>query len=233
LSGTEENTPATDGPAAPHTLKRKPGWKSPWFYIFAASAAAIFIYDVSLYDRLNSPPPPPPVFRHMSNSVIHSSSGFQSLISTLCWLAGLGFTISGCRKLYQMFKCGRDDPSFRKLKEKAIFRLFVGFGFFAFPFVQAALYRPTYYGGYYGGRHFTEYSTVGPQGFLQLLAVACWYFGLMAFFFGNLALGRAMRHKDDPFSAVLKERAAACLFFGFLITAVPFACASFLGVALW
>ncbi|MEZ0226453.1 MAG: hypothetical protein ACAH83_17995 [Alphaproteobacteria bacterium] len=171
--------------------------------------------------------------RMMSQNVIQASSGFQSLISTLCWLVGFGFTISGCFKFFQMFRRGGGDPTFHRLKEKALFRLFVGFGFLAFPFIQSAYYVPTYYGGYYGGRQFTENAETSAQQFLQLFAVACWYFGIMSFFFGNLALGRALKNKDDPASAALKEQAAVCLLFGFLITAIPFACASFMGVELW
>ncbi|TAL39524.1 MAG: hypothetical protein EPN97_02365 [Alphaproteobacteria bacterium] len=178
-------------------------------------------------------------FRRMSENVIVASSGFSNLISTLCWLIGIGFAISGCVRLYKAWRRGRDAPDFRRLKEKAMFRLFVGLGFFAYPFVQQA-YTPSYtYGGYYGNRYYGSpsygyvYTPPGPEDHMRLLAAVCWYFAMMAFLFSNLALAKAQQLKDDPAAAALKDKAAFCLLTGFTLTVLPFACASFLGVELW
>lgn len=178
-------------------------------------------------------------FRHMSNNIIVASSGFQSLISTLCWLLGIGFAISGCVKLYKAWRRGSDAPNFRTLKERAMFRLLLGFGFIAYPFVQQA-YSPSYnYGGYYGNRYYGSpyygyvYTPAGPEEYMKLLAAVCWYFAVMAFLFSNLALAKAQQLKDDPAALALKDKAAICLLAGFTMTAIPFACASFLGVWVW
>lgn len=172
-------------------------------------------------------------FRHMSENIIVASSGFSNLISTLCWLIGFGLTVGGCIRLYKAWRHGRDAPDFRELKEKGMFRLLVGLGFFAYPFVQQA-YSPFYNYDYYGNRYYGYiYTPPAPEDHMKLLAAVCWYFAAMAFLFSNLALAKAQQLKDEPTAVVMKDKAAVGLLTGFTLTALPFACASFLEVALW
>ena len=157
---------------------------------------------------------------------------YLRVIIILCWMTGLWLTMGGGVRLYKTFRA-QSQPDFTRMKRAGLFRLLAGFGFLAFPFILWPCMMPSYYDGYFGGRHFSAYPVLSPEEFLQQFAAFCWYFGGMALFFGNLALSRALRNKDDPASVSLKEQAAVCMLSGFLITSVPFACSSFLGVALW
>lgn len=158
---------------------------------------------------------------------------YLRVIIILCWIAGFWLTLGGGVRLHKAFRCAHGEPEFAGMKNKALRRLCIGFGFLAFPFILWPCMVPSYSDGYFGGRHFSAYPTLSPEEFLQQFAAFCWYFGGVALFFGNLALSRALRNKDDPASVSLKEQAAVCMLSGLLITAVPFACASFLGVTLW
>lgn len=229
--------PAMNGPAAPFTLKRNPGWKSPRFLVFAALAAAIFVYDAGLYDKINSPPvpqPPPPVFRNMSSGVIQASSCFTSLISTICWILGAGLLLSGCIKVFGALRHRMKGPAPVPRGEKALLYLLLGVGLMAYPFVnENALQSHSYYDAhdqsYYGYTQDAPDSVahVGTFAFYSL------YFGAIAFLFGSFALKKAQRLKDDPAAPALKDKAAFRFMAGFIMTALPFACASFMGVALW
>ncbi|TAL39522.1 MAG: hypothetical protein EPN97_02355 [Alphaproteobacteria bacterium] len=235
MSGTEENMPAMDGPAAPFSAERKPGWKSPWFFIFAAAAAAIFIYDAALYDKIHSPPPPPQpvVFSSMRHSVIQASSGFQALVATVCWILGAGILLSGSFKVFGAWRRRKRDPAPVPRGEKALLYLLLGVGLMAYPFVyenfrQSYGYYEAYYHPYYG------YTQEKPNtANFRTFAFYSLYFGTIAFLFGSFALKKAQRLKDDPAAPALKDKAAFRFTAGFIMTALPFACASFMGVDLW
>ena len=232
MSGTEEDMPAMNGPAAPFTVERKPGWKSPRFFIFAALATAIFIYDSILYDKIHSPPAPI-VFRNMSSGYVHASSGFTNLISTVCWIAGFCILVSGCRKIYGVWRRKKDDPAFAPHSEMVLLFFLIGIGLMAYPLVHQIV-QPSY--SYYDAYYQSYYSSTQQEpdhSNLKTFSVYSWYFGVIAFFLSSFALKEAQRQKGSPESAAVKDKAAFRFMAGFIMTALPFACTSFVGVELW
>ena len=234
--------PAVNGPAAPFTVERKSGWKSPRFLVFAALAAAIFIFDAYLYNQIHSPPsPPPPVtFRNMHHSVIHASSGFQNLISTVFWISGLCVLFCGCRMIYGVWRRTKDNPAFAPHSERILLFFLFGIGLMAYPFVNAMFGHSygDYYGNHYSDPYYRSYygetrAETAARATLKSFALCSWYSAAIAFFFGSFALKRAQRLKDAPDAQGMKDKAAFRFLAGFTLTALPIACASLIGVELW
>lgn len=73
-------------------------------------------------------------FEHMTRNIMEASSGFQGLISTVCWLGGAGLGVAGIFKLKQHV----DNPGQTPMKDGLV-RLGAGGGLLAFPFIQAAM----------------------------------------------------------------------------------------------
>ena len=73
-------------------------------------------------------------FKTMSNNIVTASSGFQNLISTVCWLGGAGLGVAGIFKLKQHV----DNPGQTPMKDGLV-RLGAGGGLLAFPFIQTAM----------------------------------------------------------------------------------------------
>lgn len=73
-------------------------------------------------------------FKNMTTNIMEASSGFQGLISTVCWLGGAGLGVAGIFKLKQHV----DNPGQTPMKDGLV-RLGAGGGLLAFPFIQAAM----------------------------------------------------------------------------------------------
>ena len=73
-------------------------------------------------------------FKDMSSNIVTATSGFQSLISTVCWLGGAGLGVAGIFKLKQHV----DNPGQTPMKDGLV-RLGAGGGLLAFPFIQQAM----------------------------------------------------------------------------------------------
>jgi hypothetical protein len=73
-------------------------------------------------------------FATMSNNIVTASSGFNNLISTVCWLGGAGLGVAGIFKLKQHV----DNPGQTPMKDGLV-RLGAGGGLLAFPFIQQAM----------------------------------------------------------------------------------------------
>ncbi|HEX2753173.1 MAG TPA: hypothetical protein VHP34_08780 [Alphaproteobacteria bacterium] len=73
-------------------------------------------------------------FATMSENLVVASSGFQNLISTVCWLGGAGLGVAGIFKLKQHV----DNPGQTPMKDGLI-RIGAGGGLLAFPFIQNAM----------------------------------------------------------------------------------------------
>lgn len=73
-------------------------------------------------------------FKTMSDNMVIASSGFQNLISTVCWLGGAGLGVAGIFKLKQHV----DNPAQAPMKD-ALIRIAAGGGLLAFPFIQSAM----------------------------------------------------------------------------------------------
>jgi len=73
-------------------------------------------------------------FKNMSDNIVTASSGFQNMISTVCWLGGAGLGVAGIFKLKQHV----DNPGQTPMKDGLV-RLGAGGGLLAFPFIQQAM----------------------------------------------------------------------------------------------
>ncbi len=73
-------------------------------------------------------------FQNMSTNIVTASSGFQNLISTVCWLGGAGLGVAGIFKLKQHV----DNPGQTPMKDGLI-RIGAGGGLLSFPFIMAAM----------------------------------------------------------------------------------------------
>jgi hypothetical protein len=73
-------------------------------------------------------------FKNMSQNIITASSGFNNLISTVCWIGGAGLGVAGIFKL----KAHVDNPAQAAMKDGLI-RIAAGGGLLAFPFMQQAM----------------------------------------------------------------------------------------------
>ncbi|MEZ0226454.1 MAG: hypothetical protein ACAH83_18000 [Alphaproteobacteria bacterium] len=182
--------------------------------MLSAAGAILFTLHVCIH---------PAEAMHMSQHSSRSSAGFQSLISTLCWFAGFGFTISGCFKLFQMFLREKEDPAFNVLKSKALFRLLTGFGLLALPFVLAPFYRTAYDGGY---GHFDGPFETGAACYSSLPGHIRTLWMMLSPSFalaGARALYRADKLvKDDPLLPPLAWRVWIYFFLGVSFLVLPF-----------
>ena len=70
----------------------------------------------------------------LTNNIVGASSGFQNLISTVCWIGGAGLGVAGIFKLKQHV----DNPGQTPMKDGLI-RIGCGGGLLAFPFIQSAM----------------------------------------------------------------------------------------------
>jgi hypothetical protein len=73
-------------------------------------------------------------FKEMSSNIAVASSGFNNLISIVCWVAGAGLGVAGIFKLKQHV----DNPGQTPMKDGLI-RIACGGGLLAFPFIQQAM----------------------------------------------------------------------------------------------
>lgn len=73
-------------------------------------------------------------FKDMSKNIVTATSGFQNLISTVCFLGGSGLGVAGIYKLKQHV----DNPGNTPMKDGLV-RLGAGGGLLAFPFIQQAM----------------------------------------------------------------------------------------------
>ncbi|MDE1151376.1 MAG: hypothetical protein PW788_02470 [Micavibrio sp.] len=73
-------------------------------------------------------------FKDMSQNIVTASSGFNNLISTVCWIGGAGLGVAGIFKLKQHV----DNPGQTPMKDGLI-RIACGGGLLGFPFIQAAM----------------------------------------------------------------------------------------------
>lgn len=73
-------------------------------------------------------------FADMSANIVTASSGFQNMISTVCWLGGAGLGVAGIFKLKQHV----DNPGQTPMKDGLV-RIGAGGGLLAFPFIQNAM----------------------------------------------------------------------------------------------
>jgi len=73
-------------------------------------------------------------FSDMSKNIVTASSGFNNLISTVCWLGGAGLGVAGIFKLKQHV----DNPGQTPMKDGLV-RIGAGGGLLAFPFIQNAM----------------------------------------------------------------------------------------------
>ena len=73
-------------------------------------------------------------FKDMSSNIAVASSGFNNLISIVCWVAGAGLGVAGIFKLKQHV----DNPGQTPMKDGLI-RIACGGGLLAFPFIQTAM----------------------------------------------------------------------------------------------
>jgi hypothetical protein len=72
--------------------------------------------------------------KDMSSNIAVASSGFNNLISIVCWVAGAGLGVAGIFKLKQHV----DNPGQTPMKDGLI-RIACGGGLLAFPFIQQAM----------------------------------------------------------------------------------------------
>lgn len=73
-------------------------------------------------------------FSTMSGNIITASSGFNNLISVVCWIGGAGLGVAGIFKL----KNHVDNPGQTPMKDGLV-RLGCGGGLLAFPFIMQAM----------------------------------------------------------------------------------------------
>lgn len=73
-------------------------------------------------------------WRTMTNNIVTASSGFNNLISTVCWIGGAGLGVAGIFKLKQHV----DNPGQTPMKDGLV-RLGCGGGLLAFPFIESAM----------------------------------------------------------------------------------------------
>jgi hypothetical protein len=73
-------------------------------------------------------------FRDMVSNMAIATSGFNNLISIVCWVAGAGLGVAGIFKLKQHV----DNPGQTPMKDGLI-RIACGGGLLAFPFIQQAM----------------------------------------------------------------------------------------------
>lgn len=73
-------------------------------------------------------------FADMSGNIVTASSGFNNLISTVCWIGGAGLGVAGIFKLKQHV----DNPGQTPMKDGLV-RLGAGGGLLGFPFIQQAM----------------------------------------------------------------------------------------------
>ncbi|MDF3025085.1 MAG: hypothetical protein K0R10_2446 [Alphaproteobacteria bacterium] len=73
-------------------------------------------------------------FRDMTTNIITASSGFNNLISVVCWIGGAGLGVAGIFKL----KNHVDNPGQTPMKDGLV-RLGCGGALLAFPFIQQAM----------------------------------------------------------------------------------------------
>lgn len=73
-------------------------------------------------------------FKDMSSNIITASSGFNNLISVVCWIGGAGLGVAGIFKL----KNHVDNPGQTPMKDGLV-RLGCGGALLAFPFIQQAM----------------------------------------------------------------------------------------------
>ena len=73
-------------------------------------------------------------FKTMSQNMVVASSGFNNLISTVCWIGGAGLGVAGIFKLKQHV----DNPGQTPMKDGLI-RIACGGGLLSFPFIEAAM----------------------------------------------------------------------------------------------
>lgn len=192
------------GPAAPADVARKSCRMYFWpLFLVLAAVAAIFIYD--LYWN-NPADPQRAAFRNMHSSSIMASSGFENLISTLCWLFGLGFLVNGGMKLFRSWRCQRKDPAFAPKNTMALVYIFIGICLFGFPFLRQALFCPYHYNYnhvyYLGGQHhLSRYVGVCQREMdtvLGIFVAVTLLFGALVYFFGDGASRRARRPGGEP-----------------------------------
>ncbi len=73
-------------------------------------------------------------FKDMSTNIITASSGFNNLISVVCWIGGAGLGVAGIFKL----KMHVDNPGQTPMKDGLV-RIGCGGALLAFPFIQQAM----------------------------------------------------------------------------------------------
>jgi hypothetical protein len=73
-------------------------------------------------------------FKDMSANIITASSGFNNLISVVCWIGGAGLGVAGIFKL----KMHVDNPGQTPMKDGLV-RIGCGGALLAFPFIQQAM----------------------------------------------------------------------------------------------
>ncbi len=73
-------------------------------------------------------------FKTMSQNIVVASSGFNNLISTVCWIGGAGLGVAGIFKLKQHV----DNPGQTPMKDGLI-RIACGGGLLSFPFIESAM----------------------------------------------------------------------------------------------
>ena len=73
-------------------------------------------------------------FKDMSTNIITASSGFNNLISVVCWIGGAGLGVAGIFKL----KMHVDNPGQTPMKDGLV-RIGWGGALLAFPFIQQAM----------------------------------------------------------------------------------------------
>jgi len=73
-------------------------------------------------------------FQTLSSNIANASSGFNGLISIVCWIGGAAYGVAGIFKI----KSHMDKPGEVPLREGLI-RLTVGGALLAFPFIMAAM----------------------------------------------------------------------------------------------
>ena len=73
-------------------------------------------------------------FKDMSTNIITASSGFNNLISVVCWIGGAGLGVAGIFKL----KMHVDNPGQTPMKDGLV-RIGCGGALLAFPLIQQAM----------------------------------------------------------------------------------------------
>lgn len=73
-------------------------------------------------------------FKDMSTNIITASSGFNNLISVVCWIGGAGLGVAGIFKL----KMHVDNPGQTPMKDGLV-RIGCGGALLAFPFIMQAM----------------------------------------------------------------------------------------------